>query len=56
MCKIQHNNAIELERLVRKLFKCDRAGVSGLADADHFESYPLDAAVMIVCGYFCKFK
>lgn len=48
MFRIQHSDAIELEHQVRRLFKCDRAGVSGLADADNFESRPMDAAVMVV--------
>ena len=48
MFRIQHSDAIELEHQVRRLFKCDRAGVSGLADADNFESRPMEAAVMVV--------
>lgn len=46
--RITHGEAIELESIVRRLFNCDRAGVSGLADADNFESRPMDAAVMVV--------
>ena len=45
---IKHNDAIELEYLVRRLFGCDRGGVSGLADASNFEYDPLSAAVMVV--------
>ena len=41
MYRINHNDAIELEYQVRRLFKCDRAGVSGMADADHLESRPM---------------
>lgn len=48
MFVLNHNDAIELEHQVRRLFKCDRGGVSGLVDADNFESNPLDAAVMVV--------
>ena len=48
MYRVTHSEAIELEYQVRRLFRCDRAGVSGLADADHFESRPLDAAIMVV--------
>ena len=33
--RINHNDAIELEFQVRRLFNCDRSGVSGLADADY---------------------
>lgn len=48
MFKIEHNDAIALEYEVRRLYGCDRSGVSGLADADNFESHPMDAAVMVV--------
>lgn len=54
MYRINHNDAIELEFQVRKLFKCERTGVSGLADADNFESRPMDAAVMIVSYIYAK--
>ena len=48
MVRINHNDAIELEFQVRRLFNCDRSGVSGLANADYFESDPMYAAVMVV--------
>lgn len=48
MFRIKHNDAIELEHQVRRLYKCDRAGVSGLADADNFESSPFSAVIMVV--------
>ncbi len=54
MFRIQHSDAIELEHQVRRLFKCDRAGVSGLADADNFESHPMDAAVMVISYIHAK--
>ena len=54
MFRIKHNDAIALEQEVRRLFKCDRAGVSGLADADNFESRPMDAAVMVVSYIHAK--
>lgn len=54
MYKINHGNAIELETLVRKLYKCDRGGVSRLADADNFEQHPMDAAVMVVSYIHAK--
>lgn len=54
MFRIQHSDAIELEHQVRRLFKCDRAGVSGLADADNFESHPMAAAVMVVSYIHAK--
>lgn len=54
MYRISHNDAIELEHQVRRLFSCDRTGVSGLADADNFESCPMDAAVMVVSYIHAK--
>jgi len=54
MFRIQHSDAIALEHQVRRLFKCDRTGVSGLADADNFESRPMDAAVMVVSYVHAK--
>lgn len=54
MFRISHNQAIELEHQVRRLFKCNRSGVSGLADADNFESRPMDAAVMVVSYIHAK--
>lgn len=48
MFRVTHNEAIELEYQVRRLYGCDRSGVSGLADADHFESRPMDAAIIVV--------
>lgn len=54
MFSINHNDAINLEHQVRRLFKCDRCGVSGLADADNFESNPLDAAIMVISYIHAK--
>lgn len=54
MYRINHNDAIELEHQVCRLFKCDRAGVSGLADADNFASHPMDAAIMVVSYIHAK--
>ena len=47
MFRINHNDAIELEHEVRRLYGCDRGGVSGMADADYFEVNPLQAAILI---------
>lgn len=44
--RITHNDAIVLERVVRDVFSCDRAGMGGYIDADHFESEPFDAALI----------
>lgn len=51
---ITHNNAIELEHQVRRLYGCERAGVSGLVDADYFESHPVAAAIMVVSYIYAK--
>ena len=48
MFRINHNDAIELEHEVRRLYGCDRGGVSGMADADYFEGHPIQAAVLVV--------
>ena len=48
MYRINHNDAIELEHQVRRLYGCDRGGVSGMADADYFEDHPIQAAVLVV--------
>lgn len=44
--RITHNDAIVLERIVRNVFSCDRAGMGGYIDADHFEAAPFDAALI----------
>ena len=54
MYRIQHSDAVVLESIIRKLFKCDRTGVSGLADADMFESHPMNAAIMVVSYIHAK--
>lgn len=48
MLRINHNDAVQLEEIVRGLYGCDRAGISGLADADNFERNPFQAAVLVV--------
>lgn len=50
----KHEKALRLERIVRRLFKCDRSGVSGLADADVFERNPIYAAIMVVSYIHAK--
>lgn len=48
MLTIDHSSATELEYQVRRLYQCDRYGVSGLAEAGYFETHPIIAAIMIV--------
>ena len=44
---IKHSEAFELEHIVRRVFNCDRFGVMGIADADHLERCPFDAASVV---------
>lgn len=44
--RISHNDAIVLEHIVRSVHSCDRAGMGGFIDADHFEANPFDAALI----------
>ena len=54
MLKINHNDAIKLEHQVRRLYNCDRAGISGMADADYFEGNPIQAAVLVVAYVYAR--
>lgn len=47
MGMINHNEATSLEFIVRRVYNCERFGVMGIADADHLERNPLDAAIVI---------
>lgn len=49
---INSNEAFILEHLVRRVFNCDRFGVSTLATADYFERNPLAAAIMVVSALY----
>lgn len=52
--RINHNDAISLEHIVRGVFVCDRAGMGGYIDADHFESAPFDAALIALAPLWQK--
>ena len=54
MFSIDHGKAIELERIVRALYKCDRGGISGLATAGYFERNPMQAAVLVIAFIHAK--
>lgn len=54
MFSINHNDAIELEYIVRNVYGCDRGGVSGMVDADYFDDKPIQAAVLIVAYLYAK--
>ena len=52
--RITHSDAISLESVVRRVFACDRAGMGGYIDADHFESAPFDAALIALAPLWQK--
>lgn len=52
--RINHSDAITLERIVRNVFSCDRASMGGFIDADHFESEPFDASLIALAPLWQK--
>lgn len=44
--RITHSDAHYIETIVRKVHNCDRFGMAGLIDADHFENNPFDATII----------
>lgn len=54
MFRLNHNDAVELEYQICRLYKCNRGGVSVLADADNFESNPMCAAYMVISYIYAK--
>ncbi len=52
--RIDHGAAIALESIVRSIFSCERAGMGGYIDADHFESEPFDAALIALAPLWKK--
>lgn len=44
---INHNQACKLEYIVRGTYDCNRFGVMGVANADHLESCPMDAILVV---------
>lgn len=54
MFRISHNDAITLEHQVRRLFACERSGVSGMADADYLEGHPFHAAILIIAYVYAN--
>ena len=55
--EISHNDAIDLENLVRKVHNCERFGMGMYIDADHFETNPFDAALRFLrYGKLCQKK
>lgn len=44
--RIERSDAIILEAVVRGVYGCDRGGMGGYIDADHFSSQPFDAALI----------
>ena len=52
--QITHDDAYMLERIVRGVFNCDRGGMGGFIDADHFERAPFDAALIVLASLWEK--
>lgn len=52
--RIDHSSAVTLEGIVRRVYSCDRAGMGGYIDADHFESSPFDAALIALAPLWEK--
>ncbi len=52
--RIDHSSAITLESIVRRVHSCNRAGMGGYIDADHFESSPFDAALIALAPLWKK--
>ncbi len=52
--RIEHGDAIVLEGIVRSVFSCQRGGMGGYIDADHFESEPFDAALIALAPLWEK--
>ena len=46
--RIKHEDAVVLEAIVRRTFNCERGGMGGFVDADHFEREPFDAAIISI--------
>ena len=44
--RIERSDAIYIESIARKVHNCDRAGMAGIIDADHFENNPFDATIV----------
>lgn len=44
--KIDRSSALELEMIVRKVYSCERFGMGGYINSDHFSSEPFDAALI----------
>lgn len=52
--RIKHGDAVVLEAIVRGVFNCERGGMGGLIDADHFEREPFDAAIIAIAPLWQK--
>lgn len=53
--RIDHGNAVSLEWIARKVFKCDRSGYCGLIEADIFERSPFYAALICLTPHVHKY-
>ncbi len=52
--RIDHGEAILLESIVRQVYSCERSGMGGYIDADHFEAEPFDAALIALAPLWKK--
>ena len=52
--RIDHGDAITLEHIVRKVYKCDRFEMGGYINSDHFEYSPFDAALIALAPLWQK--
>ena len=52
--RVKHGDAVVLEAIVRGVFNCERGGMGGLIDADHFEREPFDAAIIAIAPLWQK--
>lgn len=56
MGMINHREAISLEHIVRRVYNCERFGVMGVANSDHLERHPMDAAIVIFAPLYQEQK
>lgn len=49
-----HNHSVTLEHIVSEVFSCDRYGMGGYINSDHFDSEPFDAALFVVSKLWHK--
>ncbi len=48
----KHSVSIKVEHTVSKVLGCDRGGLGGFVDADHFDRHPFDAALIVAAARY----